>query len=74
MGHNMAKKPTGSGTSDRIIGPKVIAAIAAVDGLYLTAASKKRLAALKASGLTPDQQRTEIVRAYMPVKDHSRPE
>ena len=67
----MAKKikSTAKSTQTRVLGPKVFAAIAAVEGLYLSAASKKRLATLKALGLTPDQQRAEIVRAYASAKD-----
>ena len=52
----------------RVLGAKVFAAIAAVEGLHLNAASKKRLAALRASSLTPDERRAEILRAYATAK------
>ena len=66
----MGKKIIVGAKSDeaRVLGPKVFAAIAAVEGLHLTAASKKRLAVLRQSNLTPDQQRAEIMRAYAPAK------
>lgn len=53
---------------DRVLGPEVFAAIAAVEGLHLTAASKKRLAALRASSLTQDERRAEIISAYTTPK------
>lgn len=52
----------------RVLGAKVFAAIAAVEGLHLNAASKKRLAALRASSLTPDERRAAIMRAYATAK------
>lgn len=67
---DMGKKIIATAKSDktRVLGPKVFAAIAAVEGLHLTAASKKRLAVLRGSNMTPDQQRAEIMRAYAPAK------
>ena len=53
-----------SNPANRILGDKAYAAIAAVEGLYLSEASKKRLAALRASGLTPDEPRAAVLRAY----------
>lgn len=52
----------------RTLGAKKFAAIAAVEGLRLSAASKKRLASLRASELTPDERRAEVLRAYSPPK------
>jgi hypothetical protein len=49
---------------DRVIGPQSFAAIAAVEGLRLSAASKKRLAALRTSNLSQAGRRAEVVRAY----------
>ena len=48
----------------RVIGPTAFAAIAAVEGLKLNTASRARLNKLKASGLSPDARRTEVLRAY----------
>ncbi len=47
-----------------ILGAKAFAAISAVEGLQLNAASRQRLDALKAADLTPDERRTEVLRAY----------
>lgn len=54
----------------RVIGAKTFAAIAAVEGLRLSAASKKRIATLRASELSPDERRAEVLRAYAPTKGH----
>jgi len=56
--------PTASKAMSRVIGSRAFAAIAAVEGLRLSAASKKRLATLRESGLTPAERRAEVVRAY----------
>jgi hypothetical protein len=50
--------------SKSVIGTKAFAAITAVEGLKLSAASKTRLADLKAKGLNNDERRAEIIRAY----------
>ena len=47
--------------SKSVIGPKAFAAISAVEGLKLSAKSKSRL---EAKGLSNDERRTEIIRAY----------
>lgn len=57
------RKSKASGGS-RVLGAKTFSAIAAVEGLKLRAASKKRLAALKASGMSPAQRRKAVLRAY----------
>jgi hypothetical protein len=52
-------------TSPRILGVRALAAINAVEGLKLGAASKKRLQALQNDPtLTPDQRRAEVLKAY----------
>jgi hypothetical protein len=56
------------GQSPKVLGGKTFAAIAAVEGLRLSATSKKRLATLKASDLTPEERRAEVLRAYAPAK------
>lgn len=48
----------------RVLGAKAFAAICAVEGLRLSAASRKRLAVLKAAGLTTEERRAEVLRAY----------
>ena len=52
------------GAKTSAIGPKAFAAITAVEGLALSAASKNRLASLRASSLTDEERRIEIMRAY----------
>ena len=65
MGKRASRTATKSTT--RVLGAKTFAAMAAVEGLRLNAASKKRLAALRASELTPDERRAEVLRAYSTV-------
>lgn len=50
--------------SKSVIGPKAFAAISAVEGLKLNAASKSRITSQKAKGLSNDERRAEIIRAY----------
>jgi hypothetical protein len=57
-------KPMTRQSSKSVIGTKAFAAITAVEGLTLSAASKTRLANLKAKGLNNDERRAEIIRAY----------
>ncbi len=66
MSKHERRTPSKSGA--RILGAKKFAAIAAVEGLRLSAASKKRLASLRASELTPDERRAEVLRAYSSPK------
>jgi hypothetical protein len=47
-----------------VIGEKAFAAITAVEGLKLSDASSRRLQRLKSSGLSGDERRAEILRAY----------
>ena len=49
----------------RVLGARTFAAITAVEGLRLGTVSRKRLQALKASGLTPTERREQVLRAYM---------
>lgn len=51
-----------------ILGQRSFAAITAVEGINLSAASRKRLADLKKRKLSPDDQRAEIIRAYQDAK------
>jgi hypothetical protein len=52
-------------TGPKILGARALAAISAVEGLKLGAASKKRLQSLQNDPtLTPDQRRAEVLKAY----------
>ncbi len=48
----------------RTLGAETFAAITAVEGLKLNASSPARLHTLKASGLSTDERRAEVRRAY----------
>ena len=50
--------------SSRVLGENAFAAITAVEGLELSAASKRRLDELKRSGLSAEERRAEVLRAY----------
>ncbi len=49
----------------KILGGDAFAAISAVEGLSLSAESKRRLDKLRKSQMSPDQRRAEVLRAYM---------
>jgi hypothetical protein len=53
---------------DHVLGQRTFAAITAVEGISLTAASRKRLSDMKKRNLSPDEQRSEIIRAYQNTK------
>jgi hypothetical protein len=46
------------------LGLRAFAAISAVEGLKLSSSSRARLEALRATDLTPEQRRAEILKAY----------
>ena len=48
----------------RVLGAKAFAAITAVEGLRLSSTSRRRLDTLKASGLSTEERRAEVLRAY----------
>lgn len=48
----------------RVLGPKAFAAISAVEGLRLSTVSRRRLETLKATGLSAEERRAEVLRAY----------
>lgn len=56
------KSPAKPGS--RVLGARAFAAITAVEGLRLSAASRRRLEVLKASSLSADERRAEVLRAY----------
>jgi hypothetical protein len=52
----------------RIIGSDTLRAISAVEGIRLTPQSNLRLKRMKSAGMTPDQSRAEVRKAYAPQK------
>lgn len=58
-------KPSGSG---HVLGQRTFAAITAVEGISLSATSRKRLADMNKRKLSPDDQRIEVIRAYRDAK------
>ena len=56
------KKPATQGA--RVLGTKAFAAIAAVEGLRLSSASSRRLQTLRNAGLSTDERRAEVLKAY----------
>jgi hypothetical protein len=61
------KKTSKRGANGPMLSEKAFAAISAVEGLKMSAASKKRIRALRSRGLTPDEQRAEILRFHRRV-------
>jgi hypothetical protein len=51
-----------------VLGADAFAAIAAVEGLRLKGASRKRIAALRGSTLSPEERRAAVLRAYSDSK------
>ena len=64
------KQLSGSGDS-HILGQRTFAAITAVEGISLSPASRKRLADMKKRKLSHDEQRSEVIRAYVDAKSRS---
>jgi len=57
------------GTSEgHVLGERTFAAITAVEGISLSAESRKRLSSMKKRKLTNEEQRTEVIRAYFEAK------
>lgn len=52
----------------RILGRKAFAAITAVEGLYLSSESRKRLDALEAANISEAERRAAILKAYKGAK------
>ena len=63
----LPKKLRGS-TSGVVLGERTFAAITAVEGLGLSASSRKRLADMEKRKLSGDEQRSEVIRAYSAAK------
>ncbi|MBY5717072.1 hypothetical protein HFO33_10880 [Rhizobium leguminosarum] len=57
------------GTNDgHVLGERTFAAITAVEGISLSSESRKRLSSMKKRKLTNEEQRTEVIRAYIEAK------
>lgn len=61
------KRISGSGEG-LVLGDQTFAAISAVEGISLSASSRKRLESMKKRQLTTHEQRAEIIRAYTDAK------
>jgi len=61
-------KRFGGSSEGHVLGDRTFAAITAVEGISLSAASRKRLASMKKRKLTAEEQRTEVIRAYTQAK------
>lgn len=55
-------------SEDHVLGDRTFAAITAVEGISLSASSRKRLSSMKERRLTTEEQRTEVIRAYIEAK------
>jgi hypothetical protein len=51
-----------------VLGDRTFAAITSVEGIGLSAASRSRIASMRARRLSPDEQRAEVIRAYSEAK------
>lgn len=58
-------------TAGHILSQQTFAAITAIEGISLSAASRKRLASMNKRKLSPDDQRTEVIQAYQNAKSRS---
>lgn len=61
-------KPAKKNTADRVLGDQIFAAISAVEGISLSAASRNRLTSMRNRNLSADEQRSEVIRAYTDAK------
>jgi len=61
-------KRLGGISGGHVLGERTFAAITAVEGITLSAASRKRLASMRKRKLTNDEQRSEVIRAYNEAK------
>ena len=57
-------RPKRQTVPSRVLGQYAFAAITAVEGLRLTGDSRRRVATLVASGLSPERRRAEVLKAY----------
>jgi hypothetical protein len=61
-------KRVGRSSEGHVLGDRTFAAITAIEGISLSATSRKRLASMKKRKLTAEEQRTEVIRAYTEAK------
>ena len=61
-------KQLGETAPGHVLGMRTFAAITAVEGVNLNAVSRKRIADMKKRKLSHEEQRTEVIRAYMSTK------
>lgn len=52
----------------RVLGDQTFAAISAVEGISLSAVSRKRLTSMRKRNLSAQEQRAEVIRAYTDAK------
>jgi hypothetical protein len=62
------KKPRNMPDESRILGDEIFAAISAVEGISLSAASVHRIETLRGRRLSPGEQRAEVIRTYLARK------
>jgi hypothetical protein len=56
------------GGDAHVLGDRTFAAITAVEGVRLSTASRKRLSDMNSRKLPADEQRSEVIRAYVDAK------
>ena len=56
------------GSEVHVLGDRTFAAITAVEGVRLSAASRQRLSDMNRRKLSPEEQRSEVIRAYVDAK------
>lgn len=61
-------KPAKKNTTGHVLGDQIFAAISAVEGISLSEASRNRLTSMRSRNLSAEEQRSEVIRAYMNVK------
>jgi hypothetical protein len=59
------KKPRPMPANSRILGDEIFAAISAVEGISLSAASAHRIETLRKRRLSTREQRAEVIRSYL---------
>lgn len=58
-----------AGATDKcVLGDQTFAAISAVEGISLSASSRRRLASMRKRNLSAHEQRAEVIRAYTDAK------
>jgi hypothetical protein len=62
------KKPRPVPVESRILGVEAFAAISAVEGISLSVASAQRIDSLRGRRLSANEQRAEVIRAYLSRK------